>query len=751
MAAAAEYRQVEALVSGIESDTVGKVGDGRTQVHLVLVVDRTALVLVVIHGATVLGVDTEVFVAVVAPHGLSLVEIDEIGQVVHDTRTFHLLDLAADGGKIGIDTVGELTGLILPAEFELETVVVDLAYVLGHARGTRRKGRRQCKDLVDGILIVEVHPESQPVVQETRVDTGIELPCRLPFQIRVGQHIRRIDGGNQRAVHGVIIAHAHRRAVHESAQRADITVDTVRSAELQERNDLGVDIAHEPLVGDRPPGRHRGEIAPAGFLRQFGAVESVGAEIDHDVVTVVERIADTAEVTDTGNFAYSAAHAFGRVGRSEVQVVEIAAAVGQAVGRTRSEVAPLVLVGHTDHRVDRVLAERVVVVGEVLPHVEAVHRGLSVQLHLRARRHGEVGRHAVETVIGRFEPVTDTRRDGKALDGGENQRRRTAQGEVLMLARVAVIVGKRVDRVLGGERNADVIALLVLHEHVVALLCDQLGHVCRQVVLVPESGQQRIHAVGVDELVAVAQIAHAVAAVLRTRTFDRIVGREGEPFLDLVVAVELEGDTLQPVLVAVVHTVVVHIRQRSVNRTIVVGHFDAGRMALERTVVAVKHVEPVGISFTVPRGQRLAVAGGRLIGHVLLGIHQVGLAGQRGDAVGEIVEDAAVALLTLFGGDKYDAVTGLDTVDGRRGTVLEDLHRLDRRGVEVGNVRHLQAVHHIEGLRCARIVRAESADTDRGTRTRSGRRGEHLHARGLSLQGLLCVLDRTRFEHVALH
>ena len=431
--------------------------------------------------------------------------------------------------------------------------------------------------------------------------------------------------------------------------------------------------------------------------------------------------------------------------------MEIAAAVGQAVGRTRSEVAPLVLVGHTDHRVDRVLAERVVVVGEVLPHVEAVHRGLSVQLHLRARRHGEVGRHAVETVIGRFEPVTDTRRDGKALDGGENQRRRTAQGEVLMLARVAVIVGKRVDRVLGGERNADVIALLVLHEHVVALLCDQLGHVCRQVVLVPESGQQRIHAVGVDELVAVAQIAHAVAAVLRTRTFDRIVGREGEPFLDLVVAVELEGDTLQPVLVAVVHTVVVHIRQRSVNRTIVVGHFDAGRMALERTVVAVKHVEPVGIGFTVPRGQRLAVAGGRLIGHVLLGIHQVGLAGQRGDAVGEIVEDAAVALLTLFGGDKYDAVTGLDTVDGRRGTVLEDLHRLDRRGVEVGNVRHLQAVHHIEGLRCARIVRAESADTDRGTRTRSGRRGEHLHARGLSLQGLLCVLDRTRFEHVALH
>ena len=431
--------------------------------------------------------------------------------------------------------------------------------------------------------------------------------------------------------------------------------------------------------------------------------------------------------------------------------MEIAAAVGQAVGRTRCEVTPLVLVGHTDHRVDRVLAERTVVVGEVLPHVEAVHRGLPVQLHLRTRRHGKVGRHAVEAVIGRFEPVTHARRDGKTLDGGENQRRSTAQGEILMLARVAVIVGKRVDCVLGGERDAHVIALLVLHEHVVALLCDQLGHVCGQVVLVPESGQQRIHAVRVDKLVAVAQRAHAVAAVLRTRTFDRIVGREGEPFLDLVVAVELEGDTLQPVLVAIVHTVVVHIRQRSVNRTVVVGHFDAGRMALERTVVAVKHVEPVGIGLAVPRGQRLVVAGGRLVGHVLLGIHQVGLTCQRGDAVGEIVEDAAVALLTLLRGDEHDTVTGLDTVDGRRGTVLEDLHRLDGRRIQVGDVRHLQAVHYIQRLRSARIVRAETADTDRGARTRSGRRGEHLHARGLSLQGLLCVLDRTRFEHVALH
>lgn len=57
------------------------------------------LSLIVIHGAAVLGIDTEVFVTVVAPHGLSLVEIDEIGQVVHDTRTFHLLDLAADGGQ----------------------------------------------------------------------------------------------------------------------------------------------------------------------------------------------------------------------------------------------------------------------------------------------------------------------------------------------------------------------------------------------------------------------------------------------------------------------------------------------------------------------------------------------------------------------------------------------------------------------------------------------------------------------------
>ena len=194
--------------------------------------------------------------------------------------------------------------------------------------------------------------------------------------------------------------------------------------------------------------------------------------------------------------------------------MEVIGIVRQSVGRTRSVVAPLVLVRHTDHRIDRMLAERAVVVGEVLPHVEPVHRGLAVQLQFRTRRYGHIGRYAVEAVIGRFEPVADTRSDGQALDGSENQRRRTAQSEILVVARIAVIVSERIDRIFGCERNGHVISVSVLHEQIVALLRNELRHIFRQIVLVVESGQQRIHTVRIDELVAVAQIAHTVAAIL---------------------------------------------------------------------------------------------------------------------------------------------------------------------------------------------------------------------------------------------
>ena len=137
VAAAAEYGQIEALVSGIEGDAVGKVGNSRSQVHFVLVVDRAVIILVVIDGAAVLFIDAEVFPTVIAPHRLALVESDD---TVQNTGSLQFLHFAVDRRKVRIDSVREFAGLILPAELEFETVVVHLTHILSHARFPSKAG-----------------------------------------------------------------------------------------------------------------------------------------------------------------------------------------------------------------------------------------------------------------------------------------------------------------------------------------------------------------------------------------------------------------------------------------------------------------------------------------------------------------------------------------------------------------------------------------------------------------------------------
>lgn len=173
-------------------------------------------------------------------------------------------------------------------------------------------------------------------------------------------------------------------------------------------------------------------------------------------------------------------------------------------------------------------------------------------------------------------------------------------------------------------------------------------------------------------------------------------------------------------------------------------------MTLEGTAVAIERVEPVGIGLAVPRLHQLSVSGRRLVSHILLGVHQVGLAGQRGDAVGEIVEGTGIALLAFLGRDEHDAVTGLGSVDGSRSAVLENLHRLHRRRIEVTDIAHLQTIDDVKRIRGARTVRRKTADTDRRSRIRSSGSGENRHTGRLALQSLLDIFDRAIHQRVIL-
>ena len=115
----------------------------------------------------------------------------------------------------------------------------------------------------------------------------------------------------------------------------------------------------------------------------------------------------------------------------------------------------------------------------------------------------------------------------------------------------------------------------------------------------------------------------------------------------------------------------------------------------------------------------------------------------------EIVEDAAGALLARLRRHEHDTVTGLDTIDGGGGGVLQDLYGGDGLRIQIADVIDLEAVHDHE--RRGLGVRGITADLDRRGGTRSAGRIHDLDAGRLTLEGLGDIGRRAVLEVGLLH
>ena len=220
---------------------------------------------------------------------------------------------------------------------------------------------------------------------------------------------------------------------------------------------------------------------------------------------------------------------------------------------------------------------------------------------------------------------------------------------------------------------------------------------------------------------------------------DGVVGAHGEPVLDLVVGVDLEGQAAVLVLVATEDTVVHHVVDGGEEVAAVIAALEAHGVAVapggDEDLAAPVHVGHPVIDGVGTRDVAFAeVALGQAEVDIILRAHDIQAPGQGGEGELVVVEDLAFSLLAGLRSHEHDAVTGLGTVDGRGGGILQDLDGLDHFRVQVLDVVHLQAVHDEERSQGTGIG-GITADADIGPLARRTGSVDDLDTGGLALEG----------------
>ena len=648
-------------------------------------------------------------------------------------------------GDVTVDAVVELADVVSPTEFELDTGVEHLTGVDGRAGHTDFRKRGDADEQVVGELLVPLGREGQAVVEEAGVDGGVDLLEAFPLEVRIGQAGRTgtvgratVAGGRIVLIHFAVEGNGGRVLV--AVEDVDVTVETPGSAEFQEGDDVTADIVlEEGLVADGPGGGHGREVTPAGLLGELGGVVGVGADDTGHAVTVVIGVDHTTVVRQLGAHVRGVADVLGGVGGQVVDVAEVRRITLEdvrTIGGDARVVAVALGVGHTGHRVDGVLAERAVEVHEVLPLIVVARVDVGGDVVVRGLGHGRqpVGSgEAVAGVLG--DAVTETGRDGQALERGEVGHHGTAEvdtfagvvGLVSLEQRVTggflQVAGSAVEVVVVGRVSRDVVAggVVLLHG---ARGVFQLADVSRSQRVEGDHGVQHGTVTGGDGLAA--------------PLLDGVVGGDVEPLEQLIVSVDLGGQTLVDILLADDDTVLVDIVEGGEEMTLVVATLE-GDAVLLAPAGSEHRVIPVGILSVIFVGVQeilVDVADVGLVFDVVLGAEDVGFLAQGLEGEAAVVGDAGVAVVgsAALGGDEDDTVTCLRTVDSGGGSVLQDLHGLDHGRIEVLDVIHLQTIDDEE--RSDRTgVRGITADTDRSTLTRSTGGVDDLDTGSLTLEG----------------
>ena len=716
-------------------------------------------VLVIVVGLAGLRIDAGVLIATEEPHRISFLEpggelhVTEVGTLLVTHGGLQIGDLVLQGGQVAVDAVAEIADAVLPAEFELPAGVVHGARIHGVAGDTHFSHRRDPDQKVLGILVEPVDTQSQAVVEHAQVETEVSLDGSLPSQFRIGQAGRLGAEGRRitrsELITGAVVGDGRRPRI--AGEDGDVTVDTPGSADLQEVQDIPADVVlDEGLIADGPTGGNGGEVAPAVLHGKLGRVEGVRAEVGLEAVAVVVAVGQTAEVGNLRALArVVAADALGAgaVVLAEVaEILEIALERVVAFQAAAHAAAVRVSVGHTGHGTDGVIAQRDIVVGKVFPLIVVALRRLGadliflgIGLGIRVERLLEIG------LVLLLDTVTQAGGEHKALERGEVGVHGTADLPAFFLLLVAVAVDERVDTVTFQDLGNGIVQVRIVCGAVNLALAvvHVFLHILRELVIGVIDRGQRVDDEGAQQAGAAAGILGMLADLLLLAALDGGVGTHGKPGLDLVVGIHLAGETLENIGISTGHTVFVQVVQGDEIGTAVVAALGSDGVVVG-DARSVQDIRPVGVRGTVPLAGGDQIVDGRDVAelhlpvNVLLGVHHLGMVAQPGQGEFIIIKDVAVPVLvlaTVLGGDEHDTVTGLRTVDGGGGGILQNLHGFDHGRIEVVDLVDLQTVHDEERAEAGAAVGGDTADADGGTFTRGAGIVEDLDAGGLALEG----------------
>ena len=694
--------------------------------------------------------------------------VDALGELEH---------LVLVPGDVAADVKAPVAGLDRGAiGGDLETAVLQDADVHQHRRdaGGGRNGGFQ--DLVDNLLVVPGEFDAGAVVQELALETELPLLGAL-----------RTDGVVA-GVHAQLVVHIAGGAALGIGQRGlvqggGVAHFTVGHAELAVVNP-GREVQQ---VGEDDGGVH-GRI-PVGLLERGGALLAERAFQIGPVLIGQGQGAEVRLLQEVG-IAHVGVRLLGGSGEVE-PVLDGEAAVGAGAGCA----VHLAAGGPTDIRGE------VQVVGEVVVPVEegvAVDGGIlavrDAVVALIAAGKGGVGARILLVLLLLGGVVGgDVALQGQALDdhpGRSDARDETvvvlqlllaedvpevladqgAHGRILVPAFGRILVGVAgIDAVLvagAGDGALTVLAHRVEGTEHTAVVRHETGGTVRTVLDVLNHVVHGITeldgAVGGDVLAA-GHLEVVLAQVRVVLVRDIVQEGVGETEVSMLAAlldrhVVLLGDTRAEHVAPRVggHGAVGAVAGRGIDGTavilgteVVVGVLRGERLlavavlahGLEEAIV--RRVD-VLLEAQVPESVRIAGAEGRLIGrHVS---HLVSL-----DGSVEVHMDAAV-LLTLLHGDEDDAVRAFGTVQGGRGSALQDGEVLDILHVDVGQtvgldalvapvvgvvgiaVTHRHAVHDDERLAGTRDG-GDTADVDGDSAGGAARGGGHADAGGLTVEG----------------
>ena len=232
----------------------------------------------------------------------------------------------------------------------------------------------------------------------------------------------------------------------------------------------------------------------------------------------------------------------------------------------------------------------------------------------------------------------------------------------------------------------------------------------------------------------------------------RGVAGDVEPVEELVIGIELCGEALVDILLAFDDTVVVEDAQCCEDVSLVVAALYGDDVLYTPTVVEHLFI-PVGIlPMVVVRLQERVgdVAQILVIGDILGCVEEVGfLAKTLVDCFQRVADMSLAATVgAVSSSDQHHAVTSLGTIDSSRSGILQHLHRLDERRIEVLDVVDLQTIN--DEQRSVVTIGTVATHTNLGTGSRRTT-VDDLHTSDLALQGCTCVARGEILDSVATH